>query len=245
MKKGIVVGIVAILLVSMIPMAFAEVNNLLIGQSEVSEYGDNLITGSYHYSDNDAVSTADKTSPLGILHSPEDNEKSWELQVPDENTADAAPDYVKLKFNEPAIDTVIEQGIIEYYAEIVAVEDYDNLTMKVKYDGGVGSMTIYDDQSLDGNEFYHLEELTTDYAYEIQDTAGENAQPIVILKTPSGDNQTLAGEILDPVKSWGYEDSSTISASHQTVWQISMVAMGIVSFILALIATRFVDIETP
>lgn len=245
MKKGIVVGIVAILLVSLIPMAFAELNAALIGQGEVSVYGDNLVTGTYHYADNDSVDTANKSTSLGIIHEPEENDRTFELQVPDENTVDTAPDYVELKFNEPAMDTVIEQGIIEYYAEIVTVENYDNLQMTVTFDGSAGSLDIYDNSSLDGNEFYHLEEIGTDYAYKIQDIAGDNAQPKVVLKSPSGDNQILSGEILDPVKSWGYEDSSTISAAHQTIWQISMVAMGIVSFIAALFATRFVDIETP
>ncbi|KXA93311.1 hypothetical protein AKJ37_03625 [candidate division MSBL1 archaeon SCGC-AAA259I09] len=237
LTKGFISTILVFVIVVGVPAVVAGINDQLIGVEDPTVQADNLLTGEYHWDNGSATQISTVSYTVGT-----DN-NVFSITVPSENADDSGEDYVVLKFNKPEASTIVNQGLIRLYHEIVTVDNYENIQLTVEMAGGTGTVQLYDNNTLNGNKFTNLEEISTDFAYYIKNNAGDNAVPKVTLKTPAGDNQVLAGEILDPVVSWGYETRTQVHATHEAVWQMSMILMGTFCFILAIFATAKFDFE--
>lgn len=234
MKKRNAVGIIIIVVSLLAPILVSNAAAWFAGPAEHSVSADNL-SGTYYFDNG----SGEQTSSVSLSA---DN-GSFLVTVPDENAQDTDSDRVELTLNEPTPATIIDSNLIELYSEIVTGVEYDNLTFKVQYDGSNGTITLEED-TISGTEFTNLEEITLDYAYNIQSTAGENADPVLILESPSGDNQTLANATLDPVKHWGYEDESTVSLGHSGTYAALMLIFGIGCAVIAVFSTEWLNIKS-
>lgn len=226
----LLIGIVSI------PVGVAQANDFLIGASSPTAEADNLVHGTYYWENSTGSQMQSSVSYIV------DNGQ-LSIHIPDENLAsDSGPDKLEIRVDQPTARTLIDSEIVEYYAEMSTTENYENIDFSVSFSDGTNSFQIHSEEDLSGNKFSNLEDITTDYAYTIQSETSENASPLITIGTQANDNELLTNAVID-AKSWAYESDSVVHAEHEIVWQISMVSMGVISFVLALFATNRFDLE--
>lgn len=241
-EKADVIGVTLIVAIVIgLPMAVAQLNEWKIGPAdEPVVIADNILTGTYQY-DNSTGGT--ETAPLSYSYLSGENEEYLSVTVPTVSDNDIGPSVLTIEFNKPEAQTMINQGIIELYSQVKTTENYENMDMQVTYAGSTGSMTVYDNSNVEATQnFAHIEEIGTDYAYSIKDAAGDNATPKVVLTNPAGDNKLLSGEVLE-ARSWGFDAETSVALTHKGVWQLSLTLMGVFSMFAAVLATNKLDLE--
>lgn len=161
LTKGLLSTVLVFAIVVGIPAAVAGVNNRLIGARDPTVQADNLLTATYNFTHENG--TSDYADSSSLTYSVGDENHVFTVNVPDENVSDGGSDSVVLKFNKPEAQTIIDQGIIRLYHEIVTVDNYENIELKVQMAGGTGTLTIYDNTALSGNSFTNLYPFMPDY----------------------------------------------------------------------------------
>jgi len=232
--KWAVVSVLAIIAIISIPVGVAQANDFLIGASEPVQRADNIETGTYTYYDNTGTQQTSSVSYIvdnGVI----------DIYISDVAVDDGYEDYLTVKISQPTASYLVDSEIVELYSEAELSDNYENLEYSMDYDGSNGTLDIFDNE-IDGSQGSELVEISTDYAYLIQSETGENAQPVVRIGTSADDNQVLTNQTLS-VKSWAFASTSVVHATHSTVWKMSMLAMGLASFILAIFATNVFDVR--
>ncbi len=241
MKKGIA-SLFAVVLVITIPFGVSALNQQLVGSPVVSVQADNLIkntstsyTEPIYIYDN---GSGEQTEALGWTV---DNDGIFTINTPDVTVDDAVSDRVQLAILALTPRDLIDKSIQNVAVDLETLENYENLLFKIYYEGSSGSTTLFSTENMTGWNYEHVENMTALKAYDIQGSAGDNAKLMVVLKSYSGDNQALNAESLT-FEVEGYETETTISMTTKSVWRISMAVMCLFSFMLALIATPWIDI---